>query len=147
MSANCFNRLVVNVPRQLCTLAAIFLMLAAASAYAKDQITDGTSVKAESDGVIEIVVVNVKPGTEKQFEAAVATAQPLFIKARGFRSLEVQRSVENPSRYRLLVKWDTIENHTVDFRGSEDAKAWRELVVPFFVEAPEVEHHHSVVRY
>ena len=147
MSANCLNRLVVDVPRQLCTLVAMLLMLAAASAYAKDQMTDGKSVEAESNGVTEIVVVNVKPGTEKQFEAAVATAQPLFIKARGFRSLEVQRSIENPSRYRLIVNWNTVENHTIDFRGSEDAKTWRNLVVPFFVGTPEVEHHHSVVRY
>ena len=34
--------------------------------------------------ITEIAQIDVKPGTEKDFEAAVAKARPLFLRARGF---------------------------------------------------------------
>ena len=90
--------------------------------------------------VTEIAQIDVKPGTEKDFEAAVAKARPLFLRARGGRGIELHKSIEKPSRYRLLAKWDTLENHTVDFRGSQDFQAWRALVGPYFAGTPVVEH-------
>jgi heme-degrading monooxygenase HmoA len=95
--------------------------------------------------VTEIAQIEVKPGTEKDFEAAVAKAKPLFLRAKGGRGIELHKSVEKPSRYRLFVKWDTVENHTVDFRGSEDFQAWRGLVGQYFASPPEVEHTETVV--
>ena len=47
-------------------------------------------------------------------------AAPLFKRAKGCTGMTLQRSVEMPARYRLFVQWDTVENHTVDFRGSAD---------------------------
>jgi heme-degrading monooxygenase HmoA len=73
--------------------------------------------------ITEIAQIDVKPGTEKDFEAAVAKARPLFLRAKGGKGFELHKSIEKPSRYRLLAKWDTLENHTVDFRGSEDFMA------------------------
>jgi heme-degrading monooxygenase HmoA len=70
----------------------------------------------------------------------VKKAAPIFKRARGCKGMELQRSVEKPQRYRLFVKWDTVENHTVDFRGSEDFQQWRKLVGHCFATAPEVEH-------
>src|ERR1700735_5399451 len=73
--------------------------------------------------ITEIAQIDVKPGTEKDFEAAVAKAKPLFLRAKGGLGIELHKSIEKPSRYRLLAKWDSLENHTVDFRGSEDFQA------------------------
>ena len=95
--------------------------------------------------ITEIAQIEVKPGTEKDFEAAVAKAGPLFLRAKGGRGIELHRSIEKPTRYRLLAKWDTVENHTVDFRGSEDFQAWRGLVGQYFASPPEVEHTETVV--
>jgi heme-degrading monooxygenase HmoA len=95
--------------------------------------------------ITEIAQIDVKPGTEKDFEAAVAKARPLFLRARGGRGIELHKSIEKPSRYRLLAKWDTLENHTVDFRGSEDFQAWRGLVGQYFAAPPEVEHTQTVL--
>ena len=75
--------------------------------------------------ITEIAQIDVKPGTEKEFEAAVAKARPLFLRAKGGKGFELHRSIEKPSRYRLMAKWETLENHTVDFRGSVDFTAWR----------------------
>jgi heme-degrading monooxygenase HmoA len=95
--------------------------------------------------ITEIAQIDVKPGTEKDFEAAVAKARPLFLRAKGGKGVELHKSIEKPSRYRLLVKWETVENHTVDFRGSADFAEWRALVGPYFASPPEVEHTETVL--
>jgi heme-degrading monooxygenase HmoA len=90
--------------------------------------------------VTEIAQIDVKPGLEAEFESGVAKAAPLFQRAKGCRALELQRSLEKPSRYRLLVQWETVEDHTVAFRGSDDFQEWRRLVRHCFERPPEVEH-------
>ncbi|KJC35957.1 antibiotic biosynthesis monooxygenase [Bradyrhizobium sp. LTSP885] len=95
--------------------------------------------------ITEIALIDVKPGSEADFEAAVAKARPLFLRAKGGKGFELHRSIEKPSRYRLLAKWETVENHTVDFRGSEDFATWRALVGPYFAAPPEVEHTETVL--
>ena len=95
--------------------------------------------------VTEIAQIDVKPGSEKDFEAAVAKARPLFLRAKGGLGFELHKSIEKPQLYRLQAKWETLENHTVDFRGSEDFAAWRALVGSFFAAPPEVEHTETVL--
>jgi heme-degrading monooxygenase HmoA len=96
--------------------------------------------KLDRKMILEIAQIDVKPGMEAAFEAGVAQAVPLFRRAKGCLTMELQRSIELPSRYRLFVRWETLENHTVDFRGSEDFQAWRGLVGHCFERPPEVEH-------
>jgi heme-degrading monooxygenase HmoA len=96
--------------------------------------------------VLEIAQIDVKPGLEAEFEAGVAKAVPIFRRAQGCNGMELQRSVEKPNRYRLFVRWETLENHTVDFRGSPDFQEWRKLVGHCFERAPEVEHTEQVVK-
>ena len=90
--------------------------------------------------VLEIAQFDITPGLEEAFEAGVKQAAPLFQRAKGCTGLELGRSVERPSRYRLFVQWETLENHTVDFRESADFQAWRKLVGHCFATPPEVEH-------
>lgn len=96
--------------------------------------------------ITEIAQIEVKPGSESDFEAAVGKARDAFGRAKGFHGLELHRSIERPQRYRLMVKWDTLENHTVDFRGSDNFTEWRGLVGGFFASPPEVEHTETVVK-
>ena len=93
----------------------------------------------------EIAHIEVKPGEEAAFEAGVAKAAPLFKRAQGCGGMELQRSVEQPSRYRLVVRWDTVEDHMVHFRESDDFQEWRRLVGPHFAAPPAVEHTRVVV--
>jgi heme-degrading monooxygenase HmoA len=95
--------------------------------------------------IFELAVIEVKAGEEAAFEAGAAKAVPLFLRAKGCRGMELQRSVETPSKYRLVVKWETIDDHMVHFRGSEDFQEWRKLVGPHFASAPVVEHTHTVL--
>ena len=96
--------------------------------------------------ITEIALIEVTPGDEAAFEAAVATAVPLFETAEGCHGVQLRRSVEFPSRYRLVVDWETVEHHTVIFRGSAAFARWRELAGPFFAAPPQVEHVHDVLR-
>jgi heme-degrading monooxygenase HmoA len=105
------------------------------------------SRKAVPHMITEIAEIDVKPGSEKDFEAAIARAEPIFRRCKGWKSFELHRGIEKPQRYRLHIKWETLENHTVDFRGSENFAEWRALVGPHFASPPEVEHTDTVVSY
>ena len=96
--------------------------------------------------IIEIAQIDVKPGMEAEFEAGVEKAAPVFRRAKGCTGMALRRSIEKPARYRLFVKWETVENHTVDFRGSADFAEWRKLVGHCFASPPEVEHVREVVK-
>jgi heme-degrading monooxygenase HmoA len=95
--------------------------------------------------ITEIAQIEVNPGMESEFEAGVKNAEPLFKRAKGCHGMMLERSIEKPSRYRLFVKWGTVENHTADFRGSPDFAEWRKLVGHCFASPPEVEHVTQVV--
>ena len=82
--------------------------------------------------ITEIAQIEIKPGSEKDFEAAVAKARAAFGRSNGFHGLELHRSIEKPQRYRLMVKCRTLESHTVEFRGSENFAEWRALVGQYF---------------
>lgn len=95
----------------------------------------------------EVAEITVKAGEEAQFENGVAQAAPLFLRAKGCLGLSLHRVVENPSVYRLLVKWETVDNHLVDFRGSDDFQEWRRLVGSFFASPPVVTHSAATAIY
>ena len=95
--------------------------------------------------ITEIAQIEIKPGSEKDFEAAVGNARAAFGRSKGFHGFELHRSIEKPQRYRLMVKWETLENHTVDFRGSDNFAEWRGLVGQYFASPPEVEHTRKVL--
>jgi heme-degrading monooxygenase HmoA len=95
--------------------------------------------------ILEQAILDVRPGREDEFVAAFARARPLIASRRGFRSLRLQRCVERPSRFLLLVEWDRLEDHTEGFRGSPEYQQWRELLHQFYDPFPIVEHYHSVI--
>jgi len=103
--------------------------------------SDVGNTLCEGRGVIyEIAEIDVKPGDEAAFEAGVAQAMPLFRAAKGCHAVQLHRSKANPTRYKLIAQWETVENHTVDFRQSPDFQKWRALVGPYFASTPRVEH-------
>jgi heme-degrading monooxygenase HmoA len=91
--------------------------------------------------ILEIADIRIQPGQQAAFEkAAQQGLNNVFPKAKGFRGHEVRHSVESPDRYVLLLRWDTLEDHTVGFRGSPLYGEWRGLVAGFFAQPPLVEH-------
>jgi heme-degrading monooxygenase HmoA len=91
--------------------------------------------------IIEIADIHIKAGQQVDFEKAVNLAMStIFAKAKGFRGHQLRHSIETPDRYVLLLSWDTLEDHTVDFRGSVLFTEWRSLVGAHFAKPPYVEH-------
>jgi quinol monooxygenase YgiN len=95
--------------------------------------------------IYEIAELYIKPDAHAAFQAGVAEAVPLFKAAKGCLSMRLDRDIETPDTYHLVIGWETLENHTVDFRGSEDFQRWRGLVGGFFAQTPKVEHFETVV--
>jgi heme-degrading monooxygenase HmoA len=90
--------------------------------------------------ILEFAQITVKPSTEAQFEAIFPAAIRLLAQSPGYLSHQLQRSIETPNRYALLVQWRSLEDHTVGFRGSAAFAAWRAHLGPFLDGAPVVEH-------
>jgi heme-degrading monooxygenase HmoA len=90
--------------------------------------------------ITELAQLTIKTDSGEQFEAAVAMAAPLFQRARGCRSMRLERGIEDPDSYLLVVEWETLEDHEVHFRQSADFQEWRRLVGEYFSVAPKVTH-------
>lgn len=95
--------------------------------------------------ITEIAYYEVKPGMEAEFEATARKNVHLLLRAKGCKGLTLHRSIERPQRYWVVVQWDRLEDHTIDFPNSEDFKVWREQVRPYFTSRPEVEHTNPVL--
>lgn len=90
--------------------------------------------------ILEAALLNVKPGSEDEFEAAFRVASPIIAASPGYLSHELHHCLEAPSRYLLLVRWETLEDHTIGFRGSPAYQEWRRLLHHFYKPFPTVEH-------
>ena len=91
--------------------------------------------------ILEVAVLNIRPGQEAEFEAAMRKARPLIAATLGFVSINFHRFIETPNRYLLLVSWQAIEDHTEGFRKSDRYRQWRNLLHHFYDPFPTVEHY------
>jgi len=96
--------------------------------------------------ITEVAVLNVGDGRTKRFEAAFQDAVEIISAMPGFIDLELQRCLEEPSRYLLLVHWAQLEDHTEGFRASPAYERWSALLHHFYDPFPVVEHYDSVLR-
>ena len=94
-----------------------------------------------AEPVLEVALLDVRPGQEAAFEDAFRKAQAIIASMPGYRSHELQRCLERPNRYVLLVRWDTLEAHTQGFRGSPQYQQWKALLHHFYDPFPVVEHY------
>jgi heme-degrading monooxygenase HmoA len=91
--------------------------------------------------ILELADIRITPGKNADFDAAIERGvETVISKAKGFLGYQVQRGIESPDRYMLMIRWETLANHTVDFRESAAFAQWRAIVGPFFAAAPQVEH-------
>jgi len=94
--------------------------------------------------ILEHALLPVRAGEEEAFEAAFAEARPIIASMPGFISLRLERGIERPSTYLLLVEWQSVEHHEVGFRQSAEYQQWRALLHHFYEPLPVVEHFHEV---
>jgi heme-degrading monooxygenase HmoA len=91
--------------------------------------------------ILEIADITIAPGKQAEFDAAIVRGlEAVASKAKGFRGYKVNKGVESPERYVLMIYWETLEDHTVGFRQGPLFAEWRAIVGPFFAKPPVVEH-------
>ena len=91
--------------------------------------------------ILELADIRIPPGKQAEFDAAIQHGIATVVStAKGFRGFEVHKGIESPERYVLMIRWDTLENHPVDFRQGPLFPQWRAIVGPFFAVPPVVEH-------
>lgn len=95
--------------------------------------------------ILEVAILDVKPGQEDHFTDAFKQAQSIISSMPGYISHELQRSIEIPERFLLLVKWEKLEDHTEGFRQSALYKEWAALLHHFYDPFPMVEHYQMVL--
>jgi heme-degrading monooxygenase HmoA len=91
--------------------------------------------------ILEVAVLDIKPGLSAEFEAAFQVAKKIIAAMPGYISHELQQCLENGDRYILLVRWQTLEDHTIGFRQSAQYQEWRALLHHFYDPFPVVEHY------
>ena len=94
--------------------------------------------------ILEIATLDVKPGQRDAFQAAFREASGIIAGMKGYMAHQLQECLENQNRFVLLVWWQTLEDHTVGFRGSTEYQRWRALLHHFYEPAPTVEHYESL---
>jgi heme-degrading monooxygenase HmoA len=91
--------------------------------------------------ILEAAILDVIPGHEAEFESAFVQASPIIASMDGYISHQLQRCMETSNRYLLLVQWETLEAHTVVFRGSSEYLEWKKLLHHFYDPFPVVQHY------
>lgn len=97
--------------------------------------------------ILELVDIRIQPGKQTEFDAAVQRGlEQVIAKAKGYKQHVINKCIETPERYVVQIYWETLENHTIDFRESPAFQEWRAIVGPFFAAPPAVEHFHLLAK-
>jgi heme-degrading monooxygenase HmoA len=96
--------------------------------------------------ILEVAILDVIPGQEVEFQAAFGSASSIISSMAGYVSHQLQRCLETRNRFILLVQWETLDAHTIGFRGSEKYQEWKTLLHHFYDPFPTVEHYELVFQ-
>ena len=83
--------------------------------------------------ILELADITVKDGSQADYERGLRQALPLLTQTEGYISHELRHGIEEPTRYLLLIKWESVEAHMVNFRESERFQEYRAFVNPYIV--------------
>jgi heme-degrading monooxygenase HmoA len=80
--------------------------------------------------ILEVADIRIQPGQQAAFDEAIQRGLSTVIsQAQGFKGWKVNKGVESPERYLLMIFW-----------GGPLFAQWRSIVGPFFAAPPVVEH-------
>ena len=90
--------------------------------------------------ILELADIRITAGKQAEFDLAIQRGvENVISQAQGFCGYKINKGMESPERYVLMIFWETLENHTVDFRNSPAFAEWRAIVGPYFATPPVVE--------
>jgi quinol monooxygenase YgiN len=91
--------------------------------------------------VIEIAQFTAQPGKAEELRRGLLAAMPVIQTAEGCHSVRLRRCVEDPSVFIYKIEWETLEHHTVMFRGGPLFGEYRSQINGLFVEPVHVRHY------
>jgi heme-degrading monooxygenase HmoA len=91
--------------------------------------------------ILEVAILNIKQGFSLEFETAFEKAKAIISSMKGYISHELKKCIELEDKYILLVRWETIEDHEIGFRKSNEYQEWKSLLHHFYEPFPTVEHY------
>lgn len=95
--------------------------------------------------ILEIASLSIKEGQNAEFEKVIPKAIGIISQSKGFISIGFQHCIESPSKYLALIRWETLEDHTVGFREGDLFTQWRAILSPFFEKPPFADHYYTVI--
>ena len=95
--------------------------------------------------ILEVAVLKIKPGLAGEFENAFKQASDIIASMPGYIDHDLQKCIEVDNQYLLLVRWQTLEHHTIGFRQSDKYQTWKKLLHHFYDPFPTVEHYRTTI--
>jgi heme-degrading monooxygenase HmoA len=89
--------------------------------------------------ILEVALIDVAAGAETAFQAGFSQVRSALESSPGLLSVRMTHGIETPTRFVLLVEWESLQAHQ-DFRDSERFAVWRGGIGPHFASPPHVEH-------
>ena len=96
--------------------------------------------------ILEVAVLNVKIGQEKQFESDFAIAGQFISSVKGYVRHSLCKCLEQDNKYLLLVDWQNLEDHTIGFRKSSQYLEWKKILHHYYDPFPTVEHYVTIIE-
>ena len=96
--------------------------------------------------ILEVAILNVKIGEEKQFEKDFKIAGQYIRSIHGYAGHSLRKCIEQANKYILLVDWENLEDHTVGFRQSEQYLEWKRMLHHYYDPFPSVEHYETMLE-
>ena len=94
--------------------------------------------------MLEVAILNVISGKLEEFERAFEEAQKIIAASEGYIGHQLRKCLEVDGQYILLVEWQTLEAHTIGFRGSAAYQKWNTMIHHFYDHFPTVMHYSTV---
>lgn len=91
--------------------------------------------------ILEVAVLQIKKGMNSEFEQNLKKASLIISRMKGYINHQLKKCIEKENQYILLVNWETLEDHEIGFRKSEQYKEWKTLLHHFYEPFPEVLHY------
>ena len=91
--------------------------------------------------ILEVAILNIKKELSEEYEDAFKKAESIISSMKGYISHQLKKCIEEDNKYILLVNWETLEDHEIGFRKSEEYNIWKKMLHHFYEPFPKVEHY------
>lgn len=95
--------------------------------------------------VLEIAEYTAQPGKAEELAQGLLAGLEVISAAEGCRSVTLLRCIEDSSRFIFTIEWETLEHHTVRFRGGPRFQEYRDCIAGLYVD-PIVARHYETVK-